>query len=525
MKCELCHQAEAETRVWKKIDGEQRELYVCRDCARKREPAAADADGKSALDLFSETADLIRNAFNHARLHISLDQELSKLIKDAASRKSGSETGGAPSGGEGEADEGGPNLFLTREDMGVARKVPASHEVRCPTCGITHSEFRSGMRLGCPVCYKTFEEELAPEIREMQRPLDSGLPGAIGQAKDEESDESIRDVVLGCRVRLAANVKGYGFPDWMTDERRKALFDEIAVRIERTYQGMVGLAVSDMEEQHRQFLLECNVISSDLLNGPPGAGVLLLVDDPSLNVMVNEEDHIRYQCFGRGLDFQLAWDRLKLLSDAVERELPFARNEKYGRLTACPSNVGTGVRASAMLHLPALGLLQELDPVIRGLERLRISVRGGGGEGSSADGFIYQISNLDSLGMTAEAFIARVQRFSRIVVELERQARRRLLRDHPLLLQDSLARSLAVLKSARLISSADACSLLSMVRLGVAMGLLETKLDLAAVDDLMLTVKPAHFSEMLHRAFESDEQRDAARAKRLNHLKAKLRPF
>ena len=523
MKCELCHQAEAETRVWKIIDGEQRELYVCKECAQKRE-ANGPVD-KATMDFFSETADFLRNAFNHARLHISLDRELSKLINDVASGKKRPEMDHAPSGEGGEKNEDGPNLFLSRDNMGVVRKLPEPHEVRCPTCGITHGEFRSGMRLGCPVCYQTFAEELGPEIREMQRPLDSGLPGEVAQALDQECDESIRDVVLGCRVRLAANVKGYSFPDWMTDERRKALFDKIAMCVEGVYQGMISLLIADMEEQHRQFLLERNVVSTDLLNGPPGAGILLLIDDPTLNVMVNEEDHIRYQCFGEGLDFQLAWSRLKLLSDAVERELPVARNEKYGRLTACPSNVGTGVRASAMLHLPALAMLQELDPVIRGLERLRISVRGGGGEGSTADGFIYQISNLDSLGMTPEAFIARVQHFSRIVVELERQARMRLLRDHPLMLQDCLARSLAVLKSAKLISSADACSLLSTVRLGVAMNLLDTRLDLAEVDDLMLTSKPAHFSERLRRTFETDEERDAERAKHLNRLKAKLRPF
>ncbi|MBP5322119.1 MAG: hypothetical protein J6334_14175 [Kiritimatiellae bacterium] len=508
MKCELCHEGDAQTVVWKVIDGERRELYVCHGCARKEKegpqkqvkvtPFLIGGDKRGPTDDKLEKS-IIDTITRHLDKLFKIDDAFPRHIPV------------------------GDTFFSFKDVWGREREVPKPEEKCCPKCRITSSEVRNGMRLGCPACYAAFADEIAPEIREAQRPLDSGGVYPLEPATDEERGAAIRDVALGCRIRLAANLAGSAFPDWASDQYREKLFNRIVQAFTEAIPNLVAYAVSSISDAQKRYLQEEHAVSPDLLSGGIGAGVLLLEGDPSFNVMVNEEDHIRYQIFGNGLDFKSAWERLSQLAQRVESRLRIATDETYGRLTACPSNVGTGIRASVMLHLPALGLLQELDPVIRGLERLRLLVRGGEGEGSAAEGSIFQLSNLDSLGMSPDALIGRVQHFARIVIDLERQARRRLLRDHPLVLHDALARSLAVLQNAKLISSTDACSLLSMLRLGVAMGVLRVNLDLSQIDQLMLAVKPAHFRQANSDGFKDEEERDARRAEYLNLLRGEIR--
>jgi len=237
--------------------------------------------------------------------------------------------------------------------------------------------------------------------------------------------------------------------------------------------------------------------------------------------MINEEDHLRIQGFAAGLDMDSAWQTADRLDTRLERHLEYAWSPRLGYLTACPSNVGTGLRASAMLHLLGLRLLGEEEAVVRGLERLRLMVRGIGGEGSEAAGQIYQISNMDSLGVDERTIVQRVARICEEVIRQERNARERLIRESPLVLTDCLARSLSVLQSARLLSTSEALEFLSAMRLGASLGLF-SRAKPAEVDKLILMMQPGHLQKGLGTALTSDE-RDEMRADFLRRKMASVK--
>ncbi len=331
--------------------------------------------------------------------------------------------------------------------------------------------------------------------------------------KQNASAKSVRNVqdyeiAMSCRVRLARNLAGERFPEWAAEEDRARIFNAVrdALRSERP-QARVAL-IDGFDEQERDVLCEAHLISKDLLENPAGGGVAF-ESDKSYCVMINEEDHLRIQGFSPGLDMHMAWRAADDLDTALERHLKYAWSPRLGYLTACPSNVGTGLRAGAMLHLMGLRLLGELEPVIRGLERMRLLVRGVCGEGSDASGQIYQISNMDTLGVEEAAIVGRVQRISAEVVRQERNARVRLMRESPLVLVDCLARALSVLKNARLLSTSEALEFLSAIRLGAAMKLC-TRLLVSDVDSLILAMQPGHLQKcqgFVMTADERDEQR------------------
>ncbi len=317
------------------------------------------------------------------------------------------------------------------------------------------------------------------------------------------------DIAMSCRVRLARNLKGERFPDWATEADRARVFTQVrnALRVEKP-QARAAL-IDGLDEQERNVLCESHLISKELLGRPIGGGVAFEADK-SYCVMINEEDHLRIQGFAIGLDMQKAWRTADELDTRLEKYLEYAWSARLGYLTACPSNVGTGLRAGAMLHLMGLRLLGEIDPVIRGLERMRLLVRGVCGEGSEAAGQIYQISNMDTLGVDEASIVSRVQRISFEVVRQEHNARVRLIQDSPLVLVDCLARSLSVLQNARLLSTSEALEFLSAIRLGAALKLC-TRMSVANVDDLILVMQPGHLQKCQGAAMTSDE-RDEQRA-------------
>lgn len=328
------------------------------------------------------------------------------------------------------------------------------------------------------------------------------------------------DIAMTCRVRLARNLEKERFPDWATERDRERVVALVAAALQAEVPEFRVAPVSQLEEQDREMLCEAHLVSKDLLAREAGGGVAY-APDGSLCVMINEEDHLRIQGFGLGLDLETAWRAADALDTCLESHLSYAWSPRYGYLTACPSNVGTGLRASAMLHLLGLRLMGDIEAAVRGLERMRLLVRGMTGEGSEAAGQIYQISNMDSLGLDEAAIVGRVTRICSEVVRQEHNARVRLIQESPLVLVDCLARSLSVLQNARLLATAEALEFLSALRLGASLGLL-SRLKVGDVDRLILLTQPGHLQKSMGMAL-TPEERDEMRAEFLRRKVAHVK--
>lgn len=319
-------------------------------------------------------------------------------------------------------------------------------------------------------------------------------------------------IALSSRVRLARNLKGARFPGRADGDER----DRIWRRLEPVLRGIGSMrnaeaaAYADLGELDRLMLSERRLISREHAAQTAGSGVAIRGDE-SVSVMVNEEDHLRVQAFRPGLDLRDAWR----LADAVDTELqdeaPFAFDARWGYLTACPSNVGTGLRASVMLHLPGLSLMDEMGPVVNGIQKIGLAVRGVWGEGTEASGNLFQVSNQMTLGEREENIIATLEQVARELVEHEKNARRRLMEGRRTVLLDHVGRARGILAHAHILSSKEALDHLSALRLGADAGILKVP-DRSRIDELLLRVQPAHLQWREGRVLRPGE-RDEARAR------------
>ena len=322
------------------------------------------------------------------------------------------------------------------------------------------------------------------------------------------------DVVLSCRVRLARNLAGTRFPDWNDEDGHFGVLDTIFAAVERTgalpAPSLLGARDRPADPQELALLHEQHVVSKELVDRGRG-GALIRCSDPGASIMVNEEDHLRIQVIRPGLELASAWAMADRIDTCLESALDYAFSPQLGYLTACPSNVGTGLRASFMVNLLGLRLAEDLDAALRALAALRLTVRGVDGEGTDAAGHLFQISNQGTLGEREDEV---VQTLSEQVGELIRQehfARRRLLRDTPAVVHDCVARALAILQHARMIASDEAMDYLSALRLGRQLRLLKN-LDVARIDALLLGVQPVHLSQRFHLETVDQDCRDRRRA-------------
>jgi protein arginine kinase len=236
--------------------------------------------------------------------------------------------------------------------------------------------------------------------------------------------------------------------------------------------------------------------------------------------MVNEEDHLRLQVLHSGYSVRQCWEIVNRLDDLIEEKVTFAYSEEFGYLTACPTNVGTGMRASVMLHLPALSMTKQIDRVFRALQKIQLAVRGLYGEGSQASGDFYQISNNITLGKTEDAIISNIEVVVPTIVNYERTARRSLIKENKQTLHDRVSRAYGILQAAQTISSEETMQLLSSVRMGVNLNLIDdVRIDL--INDLFIHTQPAHLQKLEGRPLEG-EDRNVARAsylrKRLSEI-------
>ena len=284
-----------------------------------------------------------------------------------------------------------------------------------------------------------------------------------------------RQIVLSSRLRLARNLAGRPFPNRLDDTAATALAQEVAdcltkLTPENDWQL---LRLDDLLQAEKGVLLEKHLLSRDILQHTPGR--LLAVNGlQSLAVMINEEDHMRMQVILPGLQLAAGWQQLSVLDDKLALGLDFAYDEKLGFLTSCPSNLGTGLRASVMLHLPALHLTNKLEGIFRQLPQVGLTVRGVYGEGSQSQSGLYQISNQISLGYSEDDIISRLQQLVEEIIANEMQAREWLRQNRLLWLQDRVGRAVGALANAWLLSSGEAMEHISMLRLGLAMGLCDS---------------------------------------------------
>jgi len=302
------------------------------------------------------------------------------------------------------------------------------------------------------------------------------------------------DVVLSSRARIARNVLGFPFVNRMTATQRREvghLVRETLQNVEST-DDLMWIDLESIGDLDRRLLVERNLVSSQLAKAS-GQRAVAIAKDESLSVMVNEEDHLRMQLLAAGMQLPSCLRRALDLDDAVERRVDYAFDRRYGYLTACPTNVGTGMRLSVMMHLPGLKITGDIDRVRRAAGDMHLAVRGFHGEGSDAAGDFYQISNQVTLGVSEEDLLHELgEQIVPRLIAYEREARDLLRRRNRAELEDRVHRALGTLRSARLIDAREAMKLLSRVRLGAWMELLDDEVDRTALNRLFLQVQPAH---------------------------------
>ncbi len=314
------------------------------------------------------------------------------------------------------------------------------------------------------------------------------------------------DVVVSSRARLARNLDGYPFPEHLQPDPAEQVLQRTQGAISELGPSWGFFRLQGLSGLDRQVLLEKHLISPQQAQSPARAAIALR-DDEALSVMVNEEDHLRVQAILPGLAAQEALRMALDVDDRLEQNLDFAFAPDRGYLTACPTNVGTGLRLSVMLHLGGLARTQRIQQLVQVLPKLGLAVRGLYGEGTEAIGNLFQISNQITLGQTEEEVAGGIERAALEVIEQERQARRLLAENALPEVQDRVHRAYGTLRYARLIGAEEAMTLLSDLRLGTEMGLLQVPLPL--VNELLLVALPGFLSRTLGHELQPAEQRSA----------------
>ena len=319
------------------------------------------------------------------------------------------------------------------------------------------------------------------------------------------------EIVISSRIRLARNVGGYPFLGKSSRSQRQALEQRIRQTILEALPGdTLYVDLEAAPEIDRHLLVERHLISRPHAAAEGARGVAV-AEGEAISIMVNEEDHLRLQVLRSGLQLEEAWEQINKIDDALEAKLDFAFHPRFGYLTACPTNVGTGIRVSVMLHLPALKLTGEIEKVFRAAKELRLAVRGLYGEGTEATGDFYQISNQTTLGKPEDEIISDFKHevIPRII-DYERAARKTLAAERTLALDDKVHRALGVLRTARLMASEETLLLLSHLRMGVNLGRVKD-IDVRTINELFLLTQPAHLQKIQGKKLEGDARR-AARA-------------
>ncbi len=320
------------------------------------------------------------------------------------------------------------------------------------------------------------------------------------------------DIVVSSRVRLARNLRQIPFLPQASPREKSEAADLIRSRVMGTAFREAGwyVEMEALDEVDQAYLIERHLISRELANGEGKRGVAFDRQEVA-SVMVNEEDHLRMQAILPGFDLDGAWRAMETLDRLLEGELDFAFSPQFGYLTACPTNVGTGMRASAMLHLPALVMTKQIEKVFQAVSKINLAVRGAYGEGTQASGDFYQISNQVSLGLSEATILENLKRVVPQILKFERSVREHLLTENRTALEDKVFRAFGLLTQARSITTEEAVRLLSALRLGVNSALLPG-LRMERVNELFILAQPGHLQKMEAKVLEPKD-RDVVRAK------------
>lgn len=335
------------------------------------------------------------------------------------------------------------------------------------------------------------------------------LQGCAGEWLCGDGPES--DIVISSRIRLARNLAEHRFLSQA--DHLEAARIEVEVRgpmasLDLT-PGFSYFSLPDLSLLDRQFLVERHLISREHAYGKGARGVGLAPNE-SLSIMVNEEDHLRIQGLGSGLRLRETWEWIDDVDSRLEQKLDYAFSPQFGYLTVCPTNVGTGLRASVMLHLPALVMTRQIEKVFQAVSKINLAVRGLYGEGTQASGDFYQISNQPTLGKAESDIIENIERVIPKIVEYERTVRHNLLEQKRELIEDKVWRAFGMLRTARTINSEETMDLLSAVRMGVNLGVI-ADVEIGAINELFVSTQPAHLQK-LESTELSSSQRDITRA-------------
>jgi len=478
--CEICGQREATFHFKEVINGQVRELHLCEVCAREK--------------------GLLEESF------FMPDFSLSNLMTGLSSL----------------------------EVPFLKEKVE-----RCPNCSLTYEEIRKKGKIGCSFCYQTFREYLIPllerihgksyhsgkvptrkemgdekskQIYRLRRELDKAIKEERYESFWLKGDGPEADIIFSSRIRLARNLRGFIFPPWADSLTLKRVSEKVLDAIKRcNYLKNARLIdMNKLSSIERGFLLERHLISVEFSRG--GSHRFLVVQQGEmLSVMINEEDHLRLQTIFSGLQLREAWRVANKLDDELSENLDYAFSPQFGYLTSCPTNVGTGMRASCMVHLPALVMAGKINELLKGISQLGLVARGLYGEGTASHGDFFQISNQVTLGLKEEEVVDNVERVTRQVVGQERKAREILLKRNGSQLKDQIGRAYGILTNAHLISSQEAINLLSKLRMGVSLHLLP-EFNMRVLNELLFLIGPAQLQIKSGKNLDASS-RDELRAK------------
>jgi protein arginine kinase len=321
-----------------------------------------------------------------------------------------------------------------------------------------------------------------------------------------------QQIVISSRLRLARNLRGFAFPGWAKRTERIQILETLKPRVEELPEMNDAFSVysQDLSALEKQVLVERHLISRE--HAAKGVGSAVVMNKKqTLSIMINEEDHLRMQAIRAGLQLKNVFKLIDKADTGLEERLDFAFHPRLGYLTACPTNVGTGMRASAMVHLPALVLSEQINQVIGAVNKIGLAVRGLYGEGTEALGNIFQVSNQITLGEREEEIIERLNKVILSIIEHEKNARQMLVQKRPNTLFDHIGRAYGVLRHAYSISSKEGLNLLSFMKLGIDLGFFPENLR-STIDELFVETQPAHLQKG-SQAKLAAEERDAVRAK------------
>ena len=347
------------------------------------------------------------------------------------------------------------------------------------------------------------QEKITPQDAVHRNPLEEIIKANQEEDKLQEERRKVitskwmegqgpeAEIVISSRVRLARNVRNIPFPPLASDEQRKkvyALVEKIVQNRSGRKNGLKMFKISSLPPVFRQVLVEKHLISP-LLAKESHLSALLLREDEIISVMVNEEDHFRIQCLLPGLQLEKAWQEASRYDDFLESQVDYAFHEEKGYLTACPTNVGTGMRASVMLHLPALVITRQIKRIFSAINQVGLAVRGLYGEGTEMIGNLLQLSNQVTLGQSEEEIWQNLYGVTKQLINQEKKAREHLLNEGREKLADRAGRAFGILKHARMLDSQETMKLLSEARLGVDLGLLQG-ISLKVLNELLVLTQP-----------------------------------